>query len=77
MAQEMHWIAMGLWFSLMAMGLFSDPRQIYSYEFRSNLWNLDQALYEEGGPFAESKRRLLDLFFHGVLVEARLARLFR
>lgn len=69
-AEELHWSAMGLWLSL-------DPGQIHSYQFRSNLWNLDQALFNQGGRSAESKRRLLTRYFENVLMEARINRSLR
>lgn len=68
-AEETHWIAVGMWFSLC-------PNAIDSTGFKSNLWNLDQAL-ERQGPIAEAKRRALDHHFTDVLVLLRLHRTLR
>jgi len=58
-----------MWFSLCR-------NAINSTGFRSNLWNLDQAL-ERQGTIAEAKRRLLDRFFSNVLAPLRLNQTLR
>jgi tetratricopeptide (TPR) repeat protein len=63
-AEEMHWMAIGMWFSLC-------PNAIGSIGFTSNLWNLDQAL-ERQGVIAEAKRRALDHHFSYMLTPRRL-----
>ncbi|RFU32279.1 hypothetical protein B7463_g4070, partial [Scytalidium lignicola] len=63
-AEETHWTAIG-------MGLSLCPNAIGSIGFRSNLWNLDQAL-ERQGAIAEGKRRALDHHFTDTLTPQRL-----